>query len=38
MAEAAKTSRTTAKRIFSRAENALHQALDVKAPEKTIVR
>ena len=38
MAEDAKTSRATAKRFFSRAENALHQALDVEAPEETIVR
>ena len=38
MAEAAKASRATSKRLFTRAENALHQALEAKALEETVRR
>ena len=38
MTEVSKTSRTTAKRFFTRSENALHQALDTEALEETIMR
>ena len=38
MADAAKASHATSKRLFSRAKNALHQALEEKALEWTIRR
>ena len=38
MAEAAKASHATSKRLFTRAENALHQALEAKALEETVRR
>ena len=38
MAEATKTSRATAKRLFTRAEGALKQALEAKALEETVRR
>ena len=38
MTEVSKTSRTTAKRFFTRSENALHQALDTEALEETVMR
>ena len=37
MVKAAKKSRATAKRFFLHTENELHQALDVEAPEETIL-
>ena len=38
MMEVSKTSRSTAKRFFTRSENALHQALDTEALEETVMR
>jgi hypothetical protein len=38
MTEVSKTSRTTAKRFFTKSKNALHQALDIEALDETIMR